>query len=295
MNDTLGRYQPYNTVFHRLDSRVKLVGLIIMMVAVFLPYGRTEAYADYANLLVYGGIFLILFVFTLLSRTSFITLFRSLKAVWLMVFFLLAINIFMPTKSGGEIAFTIGSRITVYYVTIINLAYIFLRLVLVLMMTDIFTSTTKPMEMTSALEWLFWPLKLIRVPVHKFAMAISLALRFIPTLMEETKRIMKAQASRGVDYQQGRFREKVKALISLIIPLFMTAFLTSGDLADAMEARGYDPDSRRTRYRTYHWGFCDTAATLLVLAFLSGMICLCIYRFDFTDIFPTAVLPRLAD
>jgi energy-coupling factor transport system permease protein len=274
MNITLGKYTPYNTVLHRLDARIKLVALIIFMVAVFLSYGTA-----YMNLVIYGGIFVILFVLTLLGRASFLRLFKSLRGLWVMILFLLLLNLLIPGSTSGDVAFTIRD-LKVYYITIINVSYIFVRLVLVMMMTNIFTSTTKPMEMTQALEWLFFPLKLLHIPVHKFAMAISLALRFIPTLAEDSERILKSQASRGVDFRQGKFKEKVKAIVSLIIPLFMTSFTTSGELADAMEARGYDPDARRTRYRAYTWGFKDTLGALLCAGILASVIVLAVYQFD---------------
>ena len=294
MNITLGKYQAYDTVFHRMDSRVKLVGLIIFMVASFLNYGLTSAYGSYSNLLVYLVLFVILLVFSILSKTSFLQLFHSLKALWLMILFLLVLQIFLPSGNvSGDIAFQVFGR-DVYYATIINLCYILIRLVLIMMMTNIFTSTTKPMEMTGAIEWLFYPLKLIKVPIHKLAMALSLALRFVPTLMEETNRIMKAQASRGVDYRQGKFKDKIRAIVALIIPLFMQAFITSGELADAMEARGYDPNARRTRYRTVKWQWKDTLSVVLLCGFLGGMITLSVLRFDYTSLFPSLSLPKLS-
>ncbi len=295
MNITLGKYQAYNTIFHRMDCRIKLIGLIIFMVASFLNYGLTKVNGAYSNLIVYIFLFVILFIFTLISKTSFLQLFKSLKALWVMLLFLLIIQIFLPSANvSGDIAFNIFNR-DIYYSTIINLAYIFLRLILIMMLTNIFTSTTKPMEITSAMEWLLYPLKLVKVPVHKLAMAISLALRFIPTLIEETNRIMKAQASRGVDYKQGKFKEKLKAIIALIIPLFMQAFITSGELADAMEARGYDPNAKRTRYRSNKWTLKDTVSVILLACFLSGMITLAIIKFDYTSIFPSLSLPKLSE
>lgn len=294
MNITLGKYQAYNTLFHKMDCRIKLIGLIIFMVASFLNYGLTKVNGAYSNLIVYIFLFAILFIFTLISKTSFLQLFKSLKALWMMLVFLLIIQIFLPSSNvSGDIAFTIFSR-DIYYSTIVNLAYIFIRLILIMMLTNIFTSTTKPMEITNAMEWLLYPLKLIKVPVHKLAMALSLALRFIPTLIEETNRIMKAQASRGVDYKQGKFKEKLQAIISLIIPLFMQAFITSGELADAMEARGYDPNAKRTRYRSNKWSFKDTISVIVLLGFLSGMITLAIIKFDYTSIFPSLSLPKLS-
>lgn len=294
MNITLGKYQSYNTIFHRMDSRVKLVGMIIFMVASFLNYGATKAYGAYSNLMVYLFIFLILFVFSILSKTSFLQLFHSLKALWVMILFLLVLQIFLPGSNvSGDVAFQIFNR-NVYYATIVNLSYILIRLILVMMMTNIFTSTTKPMDMTAAMEWLFYPLKLIKVPIHKLAMALSLALRFIPTLIEQTNKIMKAQASRGVDYRQGKFKDKVRAIIALIIPLFMQAFITSGELADAMEARGYDPDAKRTRYRVVKWQIKDTVSVILLASFLGGMIALSVLRFDYTLLFPNWKLPALS-
>ncbi len=295
MNITLGKYQAYNTIFHRMDCRIKLIGLIIFMVASFLNYGLTKVNGAYSNLIVYIVLFVILFIFTLISKTSFLQLFKSLKALWVMLLFLLIIQIFLPSANvSGDVAFNIFNR-DIYYSTIINLAYIFLRLILIMMLTNIFTSTTKPMEITSAMEWLLYPLKLVKVPVHKLAMAISLALRFIPTLIEETNRIMKAQASRGVDYKQGKFKEKLKAIIALIIPLFMQAFITSGELADAMEARGYDPNAKRTRYRSNKWTLKDTVSVILLACFLSGMVTLAIIKFDYTSIFPSLSLPKLSE
>ena len=295
MNITLGKYQAYNTIFHKMDCRIKLIGLIIFMVASFLNYGLTKVNGAYSNLIVYIVLFVILFIFTLISKTSFLQLFKSLKALWVMLLFLLIIQIFLPSANvSGDIAFNIFNR-DIYYSTIINLAYIFLRLILIMMLTNIFTSTTKPMEITSAMEWLLYPLKLIKVPVHKLAMAISLALRFIPTLIEETNRIMKAQASRGVDYKQGKFKEKLRAIVALIIPLFMQAFITSGELADAMEARGYDPNAKRTRYRSNKWALKDTISVILLACFLSGMITLAIIKFDYTSIFPSLSLPKLSE
>ena len=120
---------------------------------------------------------------------------------------------------------------------------------LMIMLTTVLTATTKPLELTLGLEDLMAPLKVIHVPAHEIAMMISIALRFIPTLIEETQRIMKAQASRGVDMEEGSLKEKVMAILSLIVPLFVSAFQHADDLANAMEARGYVPSQTRTRYQ----------------------------------------------
>ncbi len=282
MYTSLGKYQPYNTVVHRMDARVKLVTMIILMVSVFMTYSQNS----FMNLTIYAILFVSFILLSLLAKVSFLSIFRSLAAIWVMIIFVLILNVFFTKPAIPEwvdpqpyIAFSIGS-LNIYWLSIVNLLYVIARLVLIIMITNIFTSSTKPMEMTNALEWLLWPLGLIRVPIHKFAMAISLALRFIPTLQEETDRIMKAQASRGVDYKQGKFKEKVKALIALIIPLFMSAFTTSGQLADAMEARGYDPNAKRTRYKTNHWGLRDYMGCLFAACWLAAIIVLCILQPD---------------
>lgn len=276
MKMTLGKFNNLDTIVHRIDSRIKLIALIVLLVSVFLSYGSA-----YMNLVVYGGIFILLFLLTLLGKTSFLLLFRSLKGLWVMILFLLILNIFLPSASASEsmVLFTLFG-VEVHLSTILNVSYILLRLILVLMMTNIFTSTTKPMEMTYALEWLFYPLSLVRFPVHKLAMTISLALRFIPYLFDKTNQIMKAQASRGVDYRQGKFKDKIRAIVSTIIPLFLSSFQVSGELADAMEARGYDPDAKRTRYRAYRWSIKDTLSALVVLLFLGGIITLAVLKPD---------------
>ena len=278
---SFGRYSSYPTVIHRIDCRVKLMAMILFLVSVFLNYGT-----PWMNLVIYGGIFIALLSISLVAKASFLSLFRSLKALWFMIFLLLLINVLFNGNDNSMILFTIpfnaeeGTGVAIRLGAIINVVYIFVRLVLVLMVTNILTQTTKPMELTASLEWLFYPLKLIHIPGHKFAMALSLALRFVPTLQEQTSRIMKAQASRGVDYKQGKFKEKIKALVSLIIPLFMSAFLTSGELADAMEARGYDPDGKRTKFKTDTWGMRDTISVIFLCLFTAGFITLAVLKPD---------------
>jgi energy-coupling factor transport system permease protein len=286
MNTSLGKYQAYDTPIHKLDAKVKLISMIVFMVGVFLTYSDNP----FMNLTIYAVLFVILFALGVVARVSFLSIFKSLAGLWMMILFVLILNVFFtkPTNPDVGIAFSIGS-VHIYWLAIVNMLYVFSRLLIVIMITNVFTSTTKPMEMTGALEWLFYPLSLIHIPVHKFAMAISLALRFIPTLQEETNRIMKAQASRGVDYQHGKFKEKMQALIALIIPLFISSFTTSGQLADAMEARGYDPNAKRTRYRTNHWSIRDTLAVLFLLCMVAGIVLLCIYRPDLYQIWNIGV------
>ena len=153
--------------------------------------------------------------------------------------------------------------------------YIVVRLALMIMITTILTATTKPLELTLGIEDLLKPFQVIHVPAHEIAMMISIALRFIPTLIEETQRIMKAQASRGVDMEEGSLMEKVKAILSLIVPLFVSAFQRAEDLAYAMEARGYIPNRMRTRYKQLKMEGRDyvlLSASVLVFAAMVAMM-----------------------
>lgn len=270
---SLGRYSPYKTPIHKADPRIKIILMIVFFVAVFLNYGSTQQ-----NFVMYGIFFLLFLTIMIVGKVSFISVLKSLKALWIMMLILLVINALLTTS--GEIAFHIGT-LAVYWDGIIKTGYIIIRLLLIIMVTSILTSTTKPMELTFGLEWLMAPLKLIKVPVHIIAMTLSLALRFIPTLAEEANKIMRAQASRGVDFKEGKLKDKFKSITSLIIPLFVTSILRSGELADAMEARGYNPLGKRTKYRRRMWNWVDTLMIVITCLFLTGMILLAVYQPDF--------------
>mgnify|MGYP002516053930 FL=1 len=273
-NIALGKYTNSNTIIHKLDYRIKFMYLVIFMVISFLSYG-----SSYMTLTVDGIIFLIIIILNFIAKLNFLELFKSLKALWFMIVFLCVLNIFIPGQTTGDIAFTIGN-LNVYYATILNLSIVFSRIILILAMTTLYSQTSKPMEMTKALEWFFSPLKLIKVPVSKLAMAISLALRFIPTLFEDTSRIMKAQASRGVDYKNGKFKDKIKSISSLLIPLFISSFQASDTLADALISRGYNPDDKRTKYKERKINISDIIFILLLILILSLCITQAVLKFD---------------
>ena len=277
-NISIGRYVPYDTFIHRLDPRSKIISMILMMVMIFFTFGST-----WTNLIMY----IILYIIMLISKVSLRQLFKQLKMMWLMILILFIINIFTIKESifiyipsvGNIDRFTIpGINFTIYIASFVNTFYIFVRLALMIGLSLILTSTTKPMDLTYALEWFFKPLKVIHFPVHEVSMMISLALRFIPTLLDETDRIMKAQASRGVDFQDGKLKEKISAIISLIVPLFVSAFQRSDELANAMEARGYDPSKPRSKYRKLIWKMNDTLSCIFILLIFSGILTLSILK-----------------
>lgn len=272
-NLTFGRYTPFNTVTHRLDPRNKIFLVILLMVSIFL---KVDVWST--TLIMSAVLLLILIIFMLISRVSFIALFKNMKAMWMLLIFLFIIYIFIPNANYNpdHIAFYIGTY-GVNYDAFFQVGYIFVRIIMMLMITMILTSTTSPMNLTYGLEWYMTPLKLVKFPAHIVAMTLSIALRFIPTLLDETDRIIKAQASRGVDFQRGGFIKRFGAIISLIIPLFVSAINRSEELSNAMEARGYDPYAKRSRYRVLEFHWKDLVALLLVLAIFGAVLTLVIY------------------
>ena len=260
-NIALGRYLPLTSIIHNMDPRAKIGAMLLMMVAIFIPAG----YTGYIII----GIAVVLTA--LLAKLKLSFLWRAMKPMLFMLSFLLIINLLVVRS--GDVLITIGSW-NIYTDALTQTLYIVIRLALMIMITSILTATTKPLELTLGIEDLLKPFKVIGVPAHDIAMMISIALRFIPTLIEETQRIMKAQASRGVDMENGKLMEKVKAILSLIVPLFVSAFQRAEELAYAMEARGYIPSRPRTRYKQLKMHGKDVALLLLSVLILVGMIVL---------------------
>lgn len=259
MNMTIGRYLPLDSWMHKRDPRIKLVSMILLIIAVFVDIG----FIGYGII----GAFLILALFV--SKVSFKMILSSMRAMLFMMVFLLIINIFVIKT--GNLWFSIGF-IDVYEGAISQTLYIFVRLLIMISITTILTVSTKPMDLTIAIEDLLAPLKVFKVPSHEIAMIISIALRFIPTLIDEANRIMKAQASRGVDFDEGSLKEKIMSILALIIPLFASSFQRAEELADAMEARGYVPGDNRTRYRVFKINAQDFVLLGISLSILIGFI-----------------------
>ena len=256
-NVTLGRYIPMNSPIHKMDPRAKIGAMLLMLVAIFFPAGWIG----------YAVLFAACTVLILSAKLSFRYVWKSLKPMLVMMCFLLIINILVVKT--GTVLFSIGS-FAVYSDAVLQTAYIVVRLLLMIMVTTTLTATTKPLDMTLGIEDLLQPFGKIGVPYHEIAMLSSIALRFIPDLIDETNRILKAQESRGVDMQEGKLKEKIMAILSLIVPLFVSAFQRAEDLANAMEARGYAPGEPRTRYKVLKmrgtdWLLLGFAAGLLVL------------------------------
>ena len=266
---TFGRYTFRDTYVHHLDARNKIFLMILFMVGIFFQFHMWST-----ALLLSGLYFVILLILMIISRVNFFSLFKSLSGMWMFILILMAIYIFIPNNNYYlPTAFTVGS-LEVKWDAFCQTGYIILRLVLMISLTMVLTSTTKPMDMTYAFEWYMTPLKPLRFPAHEIAMTLSIALRFIPTLLDETERIMKAHASRGVDFNHGGLFKRFGAVIALIIPLFVSALERSEELANAMIVRGYDPRAKRSRYRLLRFTWRDIIAFLFIGGLFAGIIVL---------------------
>ncbi|RHA99396.1 energy-coupling factor transporter transmembrane component T family protein [Holdemanella biformis] len=258
-NVALGQYMPLDSVVHKMDPRSKIMIMLFLMVAIFIPAGVLGY--------VIIGIFILLSLY--LSKLNIKYALRTMKPMLWMMAFLLVINL-LVIKTGTPL-FSIKGFI-IYSDAVNQTLYIVVRLMLMVIITTVLTATTKPLDLTLGIEKLLKPFEKIGVPAHIIAMMISIALRFIPTLIEETQRIMNAQASRGVDLENGSIKEKIMAILSLIVPLFVSAFDRADQLANAMEARGYDPSRKRTRYKVLKMQTMDYASMLLSVV----VLCACI-------------------
>lgn len=258
-NVALGQYMPLDSVVHKMDPRSKIMIMLFLMVAIFIPAGVLGY--------VIIGIFILLSLY--LSKLNIKYALRTMKPMLWMLAFLLVINL-LVIKTGTPL-FSIKGFI-IYSDAVNQTLYIVVRLMLMVIITTVLTATTKPLDLTLGIEKLLKPFEKIGVPAHIIAMMISIALRFIPTLIEETQRIMNAQASRGVDLENGSIKEKIMAILSLIVPLFVSAFDRADQLANAMEARGYDPSRKRTRYKVLKMQTIDYASMILSVV----VLCACI-------------------
>lgn len=279
MKVSFGRYLPLNSIIHKIDPRIKLVVLIALIVSIFFNTGFT----GYCII----GAFILLVFFS--ARLPYTLLFRLLVPMSFIIIILFILNCFIIKGDSENIGVIWHWQfLTLSQRGIFSSIYIGTRIYLMIITTTILTTTTQPLDLTLALEDLMLPLKLIRFPVHIISMIISIALRSIPTLFDEAGRILKAQASRGVDLKNGHFKEKVKALVSLIIPLLVSAFQKAEDLAYAMDSRGYDPQGKRTRFRQYHIDFKDVLFFVLGVGLLAFIIT---YKYH-PDIMPKIPIDR---
>ena len=257
---TLGQYFPGDTVVHRLDPRTKLLMVILYIVALFLCKGFVS----------YGVALAFLITAVVLSKIRPKALFKGLKPLLIIIIFTAVLNLFYTDG-------TVLIKFWIFKITregIYNAFFLVLRIMLLVMGTFLLTYTTSPIALTDGLEALLSPLKKLHFPVHELAMMMSIALRFIPTLIEETDKIISAQKARGADFETGNIFRRAKALIPILVPLFVSAFRRADELATAMECRCYHGGKGRTKLKQLRYRRRDVLSLLLGAVLLGGIITL---------------------
>lgn len=265
---TLGQYYPAKSVLHDLDPRVKIVGTLIYIISLFI-------FNSWGFIL--GTIFLAAVI--LMSNIPFSYMLKGLKTIFILMLFTMALNLFLTpgeaiwswkflhiTKEGLRMAGKTG-----------------LRLVYLVIGASLMTLTTTPTKLTDAIEKLLKPFTIIKVPAHEIAMMMSIALRFIPILIEETDKIMKAQMARGADFENGNIITKAKNMVPLLVPLFVSAFRRADDLAMAMEARCYHGGEGRTKMKPLRYQRRDHITYVILILFLAAVIALRFVPFSLAD------------
>lgn len=255
---TLGQFYPGSSWVHRLDSRIKIIATIVYIAALFV----VDDFVGFAIAAV--GLAAVIII----SKVPLGFILRGLKPVFLIIAFTFIINMFM-VKGEVLVSFWVleitreGLRTAVF---------MGIRLVLLIIGSSLLTLTTKPINLTDGIEALLSPFKKVGLPAHELAMMMTIALRFIPTLLEETDKIMKAQQARGADFESGNIIRRAKALVPILVPLFISAFRIANDLAMAMEARCYGGNIKRTRMNSMKIERRDISAALMLAAFLAIII-----------------------
>lgn len=259
---SFGQYCEGNSPIHRLDPRAKILAAILYIVTVFLA----------KNLFAFCLLLLSAVALILVSRIPLRIVMKSMKPLAIILLFTALINIFWME---GETLLVSFGFIQIYLEGIINAVLIAVRIMILLTGTTILlTFTTTPIALTDGLEQLLAPLKKIGVPVHEFSMMMTIALRFIPTLTEETQKIMNAQKARGADFSTGSLVQRAKALVPILVPLFVSAFRRADELATAMECRCYTGGEGRTRMNVLHAGAMDYVICFLIVALGAGIVLL---------------------
>ncbi|GAA0470359.1 energy-coupling factor transporter transmembrane protein EcfT [Alkalibacillus silvisoli] len=252
MNQSLiiGQYVPGDSIIHRIDPRLKIIIIFLFVIAVFM------ANSFWSYMLLYFFVF----ISVGLSQIPSSYILKGLKPVWWIIAFTFLFHVIF--NSEGEVLFDIFG-FNIYDGALIQGINIASRIFLLILLATLLTLSTTPLSVTDAVESLLKPLKKLRFPVHELALMMSISLRFIPTLMQEMDKISKAQAARGLDFTQGKFKDRFKALLPLLIPLLISAFKRAEELALAMEARGYRGDEGRTKFRQLKYQKLDLVVIII--------------------------------
>ncbi len=256
---TIGQYYPVKSLLHRLDPRVKLVCTLLYLISLFL-FKSISGYLITTAFLVF---------IIRLSKVPFSFIMRGMKPVIMLLMITVLLNLFL-TKEGDVLA-----SVWIFTVTeggLRTAVYMAVRLVYLITGSSLMTFTTTPNELTDGIESLLGPLNRVHVPVHEVAMMMSIALRFIPILLEETDKIMKAQIARGADLESGNILQKAKSMIPILVPLFVSAFRRANDLAMAMEARCYRGGKGRTKMKPLRYKGRDYIAYAVILIYMVAVV-----------------------
>ena len=256
---TLGQYFPGNSFIHRLDPRTKLIVLVVYIVALFLA-------VNWVSYTLVAGFLLLCIRISTIPAKSFI---RGMKPLLMILIFTGVLNLFFTTEGAVLVDFWV---ITITTGGVQRAVFMVLRILMLICGTFLLTYTTSPISLTDGLEALMNPLKKIKVPVHELSMMMCIALRFIPTLIEETDKIMSAQKARGADFESGSLMEKARALIPILVPLFISAFRRADELATAMECRCYQGGEGRTKMKLLRYTRWDFRA-FFVAAIVLAVVC----------------------
>lgn len=258
---TLGQFFPGASILHKLDPRTKIILAVIFIIVVFVA----------ANPLGFFIIAALTLLLVALSQISLSVIVKGIKPIIFILIFTSLLNLFMTVGEGAPLVEFYFIRI--YKEGILRAVFMSLRVILLIIGSSVLlTYTTSPISLTDGIESLLSPFKVIGLPVHSFAMMMSIALRFIPTLIEETEKIMNAQKSRGADFSSGGLIKRAKALIPILVPLFVSAFKRADELATAMECRCYRGDKNRTKLVKLEYRAPDVVAIILSLVFCAGMV-----------------------
>ena len=256
---TFGQYYPASSFVHKMDSRIKLMLLIAYIVLIFVVKNF------YGFLLVCS----FLLIATLFSKVPILELLKSVKAIIFIVLITVVLNVFFYKPENPTYLFWVVTKEALYYS-----AFMALRLTTLVLGSMLLNLTTTPVALTDGIESLLKPLKIIKFPVHELALVMSIALRFIPILMNEADRIILAQKARGANFESGNLIKRAKALLPVLIPLLISAFRRAEELGDAMDARCYSSTSNRTKYKKLKAGWRDLVGTIVLVVCFVGVVLL---------------------
>ncbi len=255
---TIGQFYPVDSAIHRLDPRVKVVGVLFYLISLFL----------FGGFVGYGVVTLFLGAVIILSKVPFRYIVRGMKPI---LFLLILTALFNLFGTDGDIVFH-WKFITITWQGMRKALFMAMRLIYLIIGSSMMTYTTTPNQLTDAIEKLLRPLERLHVPVHDFAMMMSLALRFIPILLEEANRIISAQSARGADFEEGNIWHRMRAMISILVPLLVSATRRAYDLANAMEARCYRGGKGRTKMKPLQYQRTDVLAYVLIFVYFAAVI-----------------------